>query len=318
MNRIRRDIVAAAALSPFLPATAAEPFPTRPLRLVVPNPPGGTVDLLARLVGQGLQDSLGQPAIVEPRPGGNTVIGSELVARSAPDGHTILMIGTPFALNALMRPLPYDTLRDFTPVARLATLPFVLAVHPSVPARSLQDLVALGRSRPGTLNYASFGIGQLASESFKRGASVDMTFIPYQGGVQATGAVVAGHVNLLVGPLSDALAHITAGKLQALAVTSSDRAEMLPEVPTVAESGYPGFDWTLWIGAAVRAGTPATTVDRLAQEMTRALQRPEAEATLRRLNVSRAPLGPGEFRRSIQAHMQAYETIIREAGIKLE
>lgn len=318
MNATRRSMIAAALALPCLRLRAAESFPARPVRLVVPNPPGGTVDLVARLVAHGLGESLGQHAMVEPRPGGNTVIGTELVARAAPDGHTVLMVGTPFAINAVLRPLPYDSLRDFAPVARLALLPFVFAVHPSVPARSLAELVALGRARAGALNYASFGLGQLAGESFKRSAAVDMNFIPYQGGVQATAAVVAGHAGVLLAPLSDAMPHIQAGRLRPLAVTSAERSEALPELPTAAEVGHAGFEWTSWIGAAVPAATPRAVVERLAQEMTRAIRRPEAVATLRRLSVSPAPLGPAEFERAIRASMQAYETVVRQAGIKVE
>lgn len=318
MDATRRSMFAAALALPFLSLGAAESFAVRPVRLIVPNPPGGTVDLVARLVAPGLGEGLGQHVMVEPRPGGNTVIGTELVARAAPDGHTVLMVGTPFAINAVARRLPYDSLRDLAPVARLALLPFVFAVHPSVPARSLGELVALGRARTGTLNYASFGLGHLAGESFKRTAALDMNFIPYQGGVQATAAVVAGHAAVLLAPLSDALPHIEAGRLRPLAVTSAERTEALPEVPTAAEAGHAGFEWTSWIGAAVPAATPRAVVERLAQEMTRAIRRPEAVATLRRLGVRAAPLGSAEFEQAIRASMQAYETVIRQAGIQVE
>lgn len=298
-------------LSLLVAPAAAQEFPSKPVRIVVPNPAGGTVDLVARTLAQSLGPALGHNVVVEIRAGGNTIIGSEQVARAAADGHTILMVGTPFAMNPLLRALPYDSDKDFAPVARIVSLPYVIAVHPSVGAKSLGELVALRQ-----VNYASFAIGQLIGESFKQLSGADLNFVPYQGGVQATISVVGGHAGVLIGPLSDATPHISAGRLRALAVTSLERADTIKEVPTVAESGYPGFEWVSWIGAAVPAGTPQPVIARLSSEMLRALEHPEAKAAFARLGVSPAPQGPQEFARFIRSQRASYEKIIRQANIK--
>ncbi len=299
-------------------AAAAQEFADKPIRLVVPNPAGGTVDIVARTLAQSMRASLGHNVIVDIRPGGNTIIGSEIVARAPADGHTILMIGTPFAMNALVQQMPYDTLKDFAPVARIASFPFVFAVHPSVPAKSLKELVVLAKARPGELNYAGFATGQLLGETFKSLAGIDMNFVPYQGGVQATISVVGGHAPVLVAPLSDATPHIASGRLRALAVSSRERSNTFKEVPTVAESGYPGFEWINWIGAAVPAATPKPVIARLSAEMLRALQTPEATAGFVRRSVSPAPMTPEQFDGFIRAEMHRYGTIIRQAKLKVE
>jgi len=270
-------IAAAFAAAALVAASAsAQPFPTTPIRIVVPNPSGGTVEIVARILAQSMSPALGQPVVVEPRPGGDTIIGTEVAARAPADGHTIVMIGSSFAFNPLVRKLPYDTFKDFRPLARLATQPLVIAVHPSVPAGSLNELVAIAKAKPAELDYAAFATARLAGEMFKSRAGIEMNFIPYQGGVQATAAVAGGHVKVLAGPISDATPHIAAGRLRPLAVTSSRRSEALKELPTVAESGYPGFEFLLFIGAAVPAGTPVPVMERLSSEMLRAVHSPEA------------------------------------------
>jgi tripartite-type tricarboxylate transporter receptor subunit TctC len=218
----------------------------------------------------------------------------------------------------LVRQVPYDSLKDFAPVARVASFPYVFAVHPSVPAQSLKELVVLGRAKPAELNYASFAMGQVIAETFKSLAGMDMNFVPYQGGVQATISVVGGHAPVLVAPLSDASPHILSGKLRALAVTSLERAEALREVPTVAESGYPGFDWVTWIGAAVPARTPKAVVERLSAAMLRAVHAPETKAAFSRLSISQAPMGAEEFGAFLRAQMRSYETTVRQANIKAD
>jgi tripartite-type tricarboxylate transporter receptor subunit TctC len=299
-------------------AAAAADFPARPVRIVVPNPAGGTVDIVARTLAQSMSTTLGQNVIVEIKPGGNTIIGTETVARAPADGYTMVMIGTPFLLNPLVRQVPYDSLKDFAPVARVASFPYVFAVHPSVPAQSLKELVVLGRAKPAELNYASFAMGQVIAETFKSLAGMDMNFVPYQGGVQATISVVGGHAPVLVAPLSDASPHFLSGKLRALAVTSLERAEALREVPTVAESGYPGFDWVTWIGAAVPARTPKAVVERLSAAMLRAVHAPETKAAFSRLSISQAPMGAEEFDAFLRAQMRSYETTVRQANIKAD
>ncbi|HEX2824812.1 MAG TPA: tripartite tricarboxylate transporter substrate-binding protein [Burkholderiales bacterium] len=297
-------------------AAAAQPFPTKTVRIVVPNPAGGTVDIVARAVAQSMTAAFGQSVIVDVRPGGNTIIGTNIVARAPADGHTLAMVGTSFVTNPFLRDVPYDALRDFAPVARLVSLPYVVAVHPSVPVKSLKELVGLARARPNDLNYASFGFGQLIAESFNTATAIHMTYVPYQGGVQATIAAAGGHAGVLVGPLSDALPYISSGRLRALAVTTAARSDALKTVPAVAESGYPGFDWASWIGAAAPAGTPPAAVTKLNAEMLRGIEGKDVLANLARLSVAPAPLSPDAFGRFLRAEMQRMEKVVKDAHIK--
>ena len=251
-------------------AAWSEDFPSRPLRIVVPNPPGGTVDIVARAVGQEIGQRFGQPVVVEPKPGGNSLIGMDMVARAAPDGYTILLASSHLTVNPLVRKLPYDGLNAFAPVALLASTPNVIAVHPSVPVKSLQELIALAKARPNELNYASSTPGSgihLAAEKFKALAGIEMNYVPYQGGVQAVLAVVGGHAGVVFAPLSDAAPHIASGKLRPLAVTSLQRFDQMKDLPTFAESGFPGFEALPWFGAVVPAGTPKPVISRLSAEM---------------------------------------------------
>ena len=319
MRKAVTTLIATLALSSA--ALAQQDFPTKPLRIVVPNPPGGTVDIVARAVAQGLGPSLGQSVIVDLKPGGNNIIGTEAVARAAPDGHTILLAATHFTINPLVRKLPYDGMNAFAPVALLASTPNVIAVHPSVPAKSLQELVALAKARPNQLNCASgnpaSGI-HLAAERFKSLAGIEMNYVPYQGGVQAVLAVVGGHAEVLVAPLSDAAPHIASGKLRALAVTSLQRFELMKELPTLAESGFPGFEALQWFGAVVPAGTPKPVIARLSMEMRRALENPEVRSMFARLGISPTPLAPEQFGQFLRSETRMYAVVIRDSNIKAE
>lgn len=299
----------------------AADFPTRPLRIIVPNPPGGTVDIVARAVGQGLGATLGQNVIIDLKPGGNNIIGTEIVARSAADGHTILLGGTHLTINPLVRKLPYDGLNAFAGVALLASTPNVIAVHPSVAAKSLADLIALAKASPDALNCASANPGSgihLAAERFKSLAGIRMNYVPYQGGIQAVLAVVGGHAEVVIAPLSDAAPHIASGKLRALAVTSLQRFELLADVPTLAESGFAGFEALQWFGAVVPAGTPKPVIARLSVEMRRALENPEVRATFAKLGISAMPLPPEQFDAFLRSEMGAFAAVIRDAHIKVE
>lgn len=302
-------------------ALAAEDFPAKTLRIIVPNPPGGTVDVVARSVAQQLGPRLGQSVIVDLRPGGNNIIGSEMVARAAPDGHTLLLAATHLTINPLLRKLPYDGLNAFAPVALLASTPNVIAVHPSVAAKSLQELVALARARPGELNCAAgnpaSGI-HLAAERFKSLAGVRMNYVPYQGGIQAVLAVVGGHAEVLVAPLSDAAPHIASGKIRALAVTSRERSELLKDVPTLAESGYPGFEAVQWFGAVAPAGTPPRTIARLSEEMRRALTHPEVRGTFARVGISATPLSAAEFEGFLRTESRMFAAVLKDLDIRPE
>jgi tripartite-type tricarboxylate transporter receptor subunit TctC len=318
MRKAVTTLVAALALSGI---AWAQDFPTKPLRIVVPNPPGGTVDIVARAVARGLGPSLGQSVIVDIKPGGNNIIGTEMVARAAPDGHTILLASTHLTINPLMRKLPYDGMKAFAPVALLASTPNVIAVHPSVPAKTLQELVALARARPNELNLASSTVGSgihLAAERFKSLAGIEMNYVPYQGGVQAVLAVVGGHAGVVFAPLSDAAPHIASGKLRVLAVTSLQRSELLKDVPTLAESGFPGFEALQWFGAVVPAGTPKPVIARLSLEMLRALENAEVQSMFAKLGISPTPLAPEQFEAFLRGETRMFAAVIRDSNIKAE
>lgn len=319
---MRKSVVSLIAGLAIAGSAIAQEFPTRALRIVVPNPPGGTVDIVARAVAQGLGPSLGQNVVVELKPGGNNIIGSDMVAKAAPDGHTILMAATHLTINPLVHgKLPYDGLNAFAPVALLASTPNVIAVHPSLPVTSVQELVALAKSRPNALNYASgnqaSGI-RLAAERFKSLAGIELNYIPYQGGVQAVMAAVGGHAGVVVAPLSDAAPHIASGKLRALAVTSLQRFELMNDVPTLAESGYPGFQALQWFGAVAPAGTPKTVINRLSVEMRRALEKPEVRAMFAKLGLTPTPLAAEQFEEFLRNETRMFATVIRENNIKAE
>ena len=302
-------------------AAQAQEFPSRTIRIVVPNPPGGTVDIVARAVAQGLGPALGRNVIVEIKPGGNNIIGTENVARAAPDGHTILLAGTHVTINPLLRKLPYDGLKAFAPVALLASTPNVIAVNPAGPVKSLAELIALARDRKGGLNCATSPSGNgihLTAERFRALAGIDLNFIPYQGGIQSVLAAVAGQTEMVVAPLSDAAPHIASGKLRVLAVTSSKRFEGLPDVPTVAESGFPGFEAVQWFGAMVPAATPKPVIHRLSVEMRRALENPQAQAIFGKLGISTTPLDEASFARFLQDETLMFSAAIRDAHIQAE
>lgn len=300
----------------------AQDYPAKPIRFIVPFPPGGAGDTLARTVAQPLSRALGQSVVVENRTGANTLIATEITARAPADGYTLQVMATSFTVNpfAYTR-LPYDTLRDFSPVTRLAFNPLIICVHPSVPAKTVKELVALARARPGELTWAVSSIiggGRIAGEIFREVARVDMTNVPYGGGAPAATAVLGGHTSMLIGNVLDCSPYIASGRMRPIAVTSANRAELLKDVPTIAESGYPGFDITNWFGTIVRAGTPRPVVDRLSAEIGKALQLPEVVNTLGKLGLTPGPLTPAEFEAFIRREMQGNEKIIRKLNLKIE
>ena len=318
---MKRLLLLASALTLAGPAGAADAFPSKPVHIVVPNPAGGTVDIVARAVQQGLAEKLRQPVVIDIKPGGNNIIGTEAVARAAPDGYTLLMGGTHVTINPLVRRLPYDGLKAFAPVALLAATPNVIAVHPSVPAKRIQELIALAKARPNQLNFATSPSGNgiyLAGERFKTLAGIEMNSVPYQGGVQAALAVAGGHAEVLVAPLSDAAPHVASGKLRILAVTSLQRTEMIKDVPTLAESGLDGFQALQWFGAFVPAGTPRAVIDRLSADMLQAVQTPAVHSAFAKLGVSVMPLGPDAFAEFLRSETGMFAAVIRQAGIRAE
>jgi tripartite-type tricarboxylate transporter receptor subunit TctC len=321
--RLLRALILLLAAAPVVPGAAQE-FPSNPVRFVVPLPAGGTMDIIARTVGQPVARALGQNVIVDNRPGGGGggIIGTEAVARAPADGHTVLFIGNGFTMNpALRAKLPYDTEKDFTAVARVASNPLVVSVHPSLPVTSLKQLVALARARPGELTFASgtaAGGLRLNAERFRAAAGIDIVNVPYQGGVPAVTAVLGGHTSILIVNVSETVPHVASGRLRPLAITSLERNGALKEVPTVAESGYPGFEALMWYGVVARAAAPKGTIDRLSAEIIRAVQLPEVSDALDRQGLSVAAMRPAEFDAFIRAEMQSNGRIIRDIGLKVE
>ena len=317
-----RFCVCAAVLLGIPMAVHAQTFPSKPVRLVVPFPAGGALDTIARILVPPLSRALGQNVIVDNRPGGGTVIATELVARSPADGHTVLLMANSFTINPAVRSkLPYDALRDFAGVSRLATVPVIFSVHPSVPARTFKELIALARARPGELTYATPGPGtnqHLIGEMLKTMAGIDINHVPYQGGAPATMAVMGGHTSVLIINVTESGPHIQAGKLRALAVTSLERSVDFKEVPTVAESGFPGFEAITWFGAVAPAATPREAINRLNAEIVRALQLPDVRNGLGKLGLSAGGTSAEEFDAFIRSELRRNEKVARASNLRID
>jgi tripartite-type tricarboxylate transporter receptor subunit TctC len=303
-------------------AVFAQTFPSKPVRLVVPFPAGGALDTIARIMVPPLSRALGQNVIVDNRPGGGTVIATEMVARSPADGHTLLLMANSFTINPAVRSkLPYDSLKDFAGVSRLATVPVIFSVHPSVPAKTFKELIALARARPGELTYATPGPGtnqHLIGEMLKSMARIDINHVPYQGGAPATMAVMGGHTSVLIINVTESGPHIQAGKLRALAVTSLERSVDFKEVPTVAESGFPGFEAITWFGAVAPAATPREAINRLNGDIVRALQLPDVRNGLSKLGLSAAGSSAEEFDAFIRSELRRNEKVARASNLKID
>lgn len=317
----RMIILAVLAEAVWLPAASAQSYPARPIRLIVSFPPGGTADVVARTLAQPLGSALGQNVIVENRPGGSTVIATEIVARAPADGYTLLLAGFPFVANAVQRPnLPFDTLKDFAAVARIESSPWMLAVHPSLPAKTIKELIALARTHPGKLTYASNPAGSgahLIGEMLKLTAKIDMVDVPYQGEVPAMIAVMGGHADMLIAHVQPLIPQLAAGKLRVLAVTSKARLDRFKNVPTLAESGMPDFELAGSQGVTVPAATPKAVIDRLSTEILRAVALPAVKDMLIKQGLTLAPLGSGEYGALIRAEFLNIQKMVRDANIKL-
>ena len=308
---------AAALLAAVLPAhaaIAAEPFPDRPIKLIVPYAPGGGVDILGRLLAQRLPDVLGQPVVVDNRGGGGGTIGAGIVAKAPADGYTLLLAAIEFGANpALQSRLPYDTLKDFRPVSLVATLPAVLIVDPALPVQTVADLVKLARADPGKYNYASAGIGSmhfLAAELFKSQNALDVVHVPYQSGAQALTAILGGQTQIAFSTVPPVLQQIKAGKVRALAVTGEKRQPSLPDVPTFAEAGYPRFDAALWQGVLAPAGTPPEVIARLNDAINRVLAMPDVRTRLAEMGADAVGTTPEKFGDFIKSEMTRWAALI--------
>lgn len=324
-GRIARGAIsattAAALVFGALPGTAAaQAYPTKPIRFIVPYGAGGPGDTIGRLIGRKLTESLGQTVVVDNRSGATTIIGTELAARSPADGYTMLLISTTHAVNpSLFKKLPYDPIADFIPVTLLTATPFMLVVHPSVAAKTVPELVALARSKPGQLNYGSSGNGSsihLTTELLKAAAKIEMTHVPYKGSGPAFVDLIGGQINLLFSSTVSSLPHVKSGKLRGLAITSLKRASALPAVPTVAEY-YPGFESSSWFGLLVPAKTPKVVVDRLLKDTRAALEAPDLKEKLVSQGAEPGGSSPAEFAAFFRAEIKKWAGVVRSSGVRL-
>lgn len=322
MKLTRTVMVAVAAV--LLPAASqAQNFPARPVRIVVPFAAGGNVDLVARGVAQQLSQNLGQQVIVDNRPGASALVGTQLVAKSAPDGYTLLAMANTFAVVPSILSNPgYDPLKDFAGVSQTALVPQVLVVNPALPVKSVRELVALAKSRPGELSYASAGTGgtgHMAAELFSRQAGIRMLHVPYKGNAQAIVDVISGQVTMMFDQVSTSAPHVRAGKLRALAVTSLKRSPLFPDLPTLDESGLRGFEDITFNGLVAPAGTPREILVRLNAEVAKAVAAPELRRRFLDLGVElTASASPEVFMAYIQAEFVKKAKLAREAGIRIE
>ncbi|MFO1412986.1 MAG: tripartite tricarboxylate transporter substrate binding protein [Burkholderiales bacterium] len=315
-------VAALAALASL--ASAQAPYPVKPIRIVVPFPAGGTTDILARAVAAKLTETTGQAAVVDNRPGAGGNIGAELVAKSAPDGYTFLMgtVGTHAINPSLYAKLPYDHVKDFAPVILVAGVPNVLVVNPSLPVNSVQELIAYIKANPGKVNFASSGSGtsiHLSGELFKTMTGLQITHVPYKGSAPALQDLVGGQVQIMFDNLPSSLALIKGGKLKALAVTSAERSTALPDVPTVAEAGLPGFEASSWFGLLAPAGTPKEAIAKVNGEVAKWLATPEAKEKLASQGaIAASGLTPEDFQKHIAAETTKWAKVVKESGAKVD
>ena len=302
-------------------AVAQQAYPTHSVRLIVPNPPGGTTDILARLLADELTLSLGQPVVVEYRAGASGTIGSDIVAKAKPDGYSLVMghAASHATSPAMIRGLPYDPVKDFAPVTHVANVLNVLIVNPQLPAKSVQELIALGKSKPGALSYGSGGTGaitHLAGELFEQMADVDFLHVPYKGSSQAMTDLLGGHVNMMFENLPGAMGNIKAGAVRPLGIAGPMRSPALPDVPTVAESGLPGYEALSWFGVFTTGGTPKPIVDRLNKEFVAVIGKPAIQDRMRELGAEPVGSTPEAFGKLVSAEIEKWGKVIREANIQ--
>jgi tripartite-type tricarboxylate transporter receptor subunit TctC len=315
-------IVAAIAVCAAAGAARAQAYPAKPVRMVVPFAPGGGTDVIARRLAADMTDSLKRQVVVDNRAGANGIIGTELVARSPADGYTLLFVSSPHAVNAsLYAKLPYDTLRDFAPIAMVASSPYILVIHPSLPVRNVKDLIALAKSRPDQINYASGGSGSsahLAAELFNQMAGVKLREIPFKGAGPALIATLSGEVAVDFGNALTVKPHMESGRLRALGIASPKRSASFPELPTIAEAGVPGYRADAMLGFLAPANTPRAIVDLLNAEAHKAMRRPDTVETMRGMAVDIALSTPEEFGRLIESEMQRWGKLVRALNLKAE
>ncbi len=316
-------VMACATCAGAAPAQTAAEFPARPIRFVVPFAPGGSTDTVARVIGQKMTEQWGKQVVVDNRSGANGVIGMEITARAPPDGHTLVLgyianLGTGPALTPN---LPYDAVKDFAPISHVVSAPSIAVVHASVPARNLQELIALARAKPGAITFGSAAvgsIGHLSGELLNRLAGVKMQHVPYKGGGQAVIDVLGAQIPMVIIGMSAVTPHVRAGRLRAIATTGLKRSFAFPDVPTVAEQGFPGFAADAWYGVLAPAGTPRAIVDKLYREVMRIIKLPDAQERLANVGFEIVGSTPEEFAKLIREEIPRWKQIVREAGIRAE
>jgi tripartite-type tricarboxylate transporter receptor subunit TctC len=303
-------------------AVQAQAYPARSVKIIVPFGAGGSADVYARIVGAKLSDALGQPFVVENRPGGGAVVGSDAVAKSAPDGYTLLMMSNTHTVNETLIPKKsYDLMKDLAPITGVNSQDLMLAVNPAVPANNLKEFIALAKSKPGKLNYASSGPGtpyHLAGELFKSMAGVDIVHVPHKGSDQARAALLGNQVDMMFDAISTIVAQVRAGKLRALATTGKTRSAVTPDVPTVAEAGVPGYEATIWLGLMAPAGTPRPVIEKLNTEIVKVLNSPDIRKNWSEQGAVPIPMSPEQFDKFLREDIAKWAAVVKATGMKVE
>ena len=319
---MKSSFLSALATLAFAAAVQAQPFPGKPLRIVAPFPPGGAADLSARIISEHLGRGLGQSVVVENRPGGSTIIGSEVVAKSPADGHTLLVVFPSFIVNPSLRAkMPFDPLKDFRAIGQTLVVPMVVAVNPSVPATTLAELIAYAKAKPGALAYGTPGTGtthHVMGEMLRLAAKIEITHAPFQGGGPALTALQGGHIPMLYANASEVAPHLKSGKVRPIVVTTAERTDALPDTPSMREAGFPELVGSNWSGLVVPAATPAATVARLNAELQKALAHPEVAEKFKSYGMVPAPGTAEAFGAFLASEAARYGKVVREAGIKAE
>jgi tripartite-type tricarboxylate transporter receptor subunit TctC len=320
-NRRSWMLSAAGVLLALTTTAGAQDYPTKPVRLIIPFPPGGSNDVVGRMIATKLSERLGKQIVVDNRGGAGGVIGTEAAANATPDGYTLGMISIAHAVNPWLYKLTYDPIKSFEPVAALATGPNVLAINPGLGVNSVKELIALAKSKPGAIQYASAGVGSfqhLGGELFKLEAGVDMLHVPFKGGGPAMVDVIGGHTKLLFSSLVQTTPHLKSGKLKALGTGGKTRSPVLPDVPTIAEAGVPGYQATNWWGLVAPAGTPAPIIAKLQKEIAAVQQSPDVQQQFARQGASILQMQPAEFAAFIDTEMKKWGRVVKEGKLKKE
>lgn len=319
---ILSGVAALSALTAVPSLAAAQDYPTKPITIIVPFPAGGTLDNLTRSLAQKISDDFKQPVIIDNKPGAGTVIGTEIVARAAPDGYTLGMVANSFAINpSLYDNLRYDTVKDFTPVSWVAYTPHLLVANPNVPVKSLADVIATAKTKPGELSFASFGAGtspHIAIERLKSEAKIDVLHIPYKGQAPALNDLLGGHVDMMFANTPDVLPHVKSGKLRAIALANDTRLESIPDVPTFKEAGVDNMNSNSWYGVIVPSGTPAPIVEKLSAEFVRIVNLPEIRERLLAQGLEPAGTTSAEFAEYLKSEMEMAATVVKASGASVQ